>query len=112
VGWESDIAALNETVRDAFGGEVPVTITQSGVPANATGIFDRAHREVDPESGASIHVTRPTLGLLLSDLPFVPQLEDQVQVDGQPHPFRVVDVQPDGQGMVVLHLHDVLPEDP
>lgn len=84
-----------------------VTYTSgAGAVATPRGVYDALYVKADAgEVGVSSG--GPAVFLQLADLPTSPEtdLEARVTVDGQEYTIR--EVQPDGQGGVVLLLHEV-----
>lgn len=102
MSWEDLVDLVNVAARDQLGGVATVTLADSSVEVQA--IFDRTHRHIDPDTGVTISTDDPRLAIRLADLPFEPDLETRVTWGDQT--YRVIDVQPDGQGMAVLRLHE------
>ena len=67
IDWASKVFAPNIKV---FG--QPATVTQAGVSQDLSGIFDEAYADVDVVDGMPVTTTSPCLGVVLTDLPFVP----------------------------------------
>ena len=94
---------LNAAVVGAFA--EPVTITTTGGAVETRGIFDSRHFEVqdgDGEVGISELVT--TLAI---DLAETGPVTSGDTVLARETTYRVSDLRPDGQGMVVLELEVV-----
>lgn len=87
---------LGEPVVYSATGETDVTVYA---------VFDGIYEEVDPNTGAVIVSTKPSIGVRDADLPRAPKNNDRVTVRGAIH--RVVEVQTDGQGGSKLLLHKV-----
>lgn len=78
----------------------------AGAVASVRGVFDARYTKVDAgEVGVSS--AGPAVFVRLADLSSDPEadLDARVTVDGQEYTVR--EVQPDGQGAVVLLLHEV-----
>jgi hypothetical protein len=60
--------------------------------------------EVDPDTGATVQSTQPTLGVDLDDLAQTPGPGDVWQVDGVT--YNVIESHPDGQGGAMLIGHE------
>lgn len=103
MSWSDQVAGLNDAVMDCLGDSV--TVSHEAVTVAVEGIFSRVHQEVDPDTGAPISVSQPTLGVRLSDLPFAPEA-DLTEVTAEGSTFLVRDIQLDGQGMAILVLHE------
>lgn len=73
-----------------------------GNPISIDGVFDSAHQLVDPETGAPVDSTAPSLGIRLADLPEEPEPDDEVEI-GEVTYF-VDTVEEDGQGGAKLIL--------
>lgn len=65
-------------------------------------VFDSAHVEVDPDTGAPVSSNNPVLGVRLADLPNEPTSRDRVRVRGAL--YRIGDVQPDGVAGALIIL--------
>jgi hypothetical protein len=69
-------------------------IPRSGSPYYIDAVFDKAHVEIDQDTGAAISSTDPALGVQLSQLQGAVRKGDQVRVDGVL--YEIADNQPDG----------------
>lgn len=86
------------------GGGVPVVL--------ASAVFDTAHIEVDPETGAPVSSNNPVLGVRMSDLPAPPIPDsDRIRVSNMPAAmswangtYRISDAQNDGVAGATLYL--------
>ena len=107
--WSNAVADLQEACLDIFGVPVhyiPCVNKRPGLGGQAievTGIFDDNRETVTVAGGMDAVVPRPVVELRLSDLGIDPMEGDEVQVEGVS--YRILDVQPDGHGAVVLVLH-------
>lgn len=79
-------------------------IPKSGPAYNISAVFDKAHVEIDQDTGAAISSTDPILGVQLSQLQTPPRKGDRVNVGGTV--YVVADSQPDGQAGARLKLHE------
>jgi hypothetical protein len=99
-------AADGAIVADAgLGG--PVSYTPDGGDAvTVNGIFDEAYQRLDV-GGPGISSVGPAVFLRLEDLPSDPRVDRAAAlvIEGVTYVFH--EVQPDGQGGVLLHLHKV-----
>lgn len=73
------------------------------LPVEIRAIFDAAYQEVDPQTGVAIGSAMPAIDVRLADLPTTPSPGDKVGARG--NYYRVVSLQPDGQGAAKLVLH-------
>jgi hypothetical protein len=111
--WASAVSDLQEICLDTFG--IPITYVPSvsqrpelgGRAIQVMGIFDDNREMVDIMSGGSggmdAVIPRPIVELRLSDLSINAKEEDEVMVNNIT--YRILDVQPDGHGAVVLVLN-------
>lgn len=113
--WQRAVGDLQTACRDTFG--VPVTYIPSvekrpllgGVAQELFGIFDEAREMVSLMGGGSggmeAVVPRPVVELREADITITPLEGDTVVVNEIT--YRILEVQPDGQGAVVLVLNRV-----
>ncbi|MCX8016451.1 MAG: hypothetical protein N2690_00915 [Rhodocyclaceae bacterium] len=87
----------------AFG--QPARLTIDGQAFDLRAIFVAAHELVEIMGDAPVSTTRPVLSVLASSLPVQPAEGDEAEVAGRR--YRIVDVRPDGLGMVKLILQEV-----
>jgi hypothetical protein len=75
-------------------------------PISLDGVFDRVHKSVDPETGASVDSRTPTYGIALDDLPAAPDAGDQLEIETGRFAgtYEVLQSQEDGQGGTMLIL--------
>lgn len=99
--WQAAVNRILDASNRVFGESVIYT-PDGGQPFSITGIFDVAHIEVDPDTGAAVTSAEPVLGLKRDDLAAEPKPRDSVTVRGIQ--YRIVDKQPDGQGGINLIL--------
>jgi hypothetical protein len=111
--WDSAVSDLQKICLDTFG--IPVTYVPSvsqrpelgGQAIQVMGIFDDDREMVDIMSGGSggmdAVIPRPVVELQLSGLGVDPMEGDEVVV--KDIIYRILDVQPDGHGAVVLVLN-------
>ena len=112
-GWSDALSDLHVACQDTFG--IPVSYIPSvekrpglgGAAIEITGIFDdnRATINLMGGGGNSMEavIPRPIVELRLADIGIDPMEGDEVQVEGVS--YRILDVQPDGHGAVVLVLN-------
>ncbi|MBF0625841.1 MAG: hypothetical protein HQL82_13660 [Magnetococcales bacterium] len=113
--WQKAVDDLHSACRDTFG--VPISYIPSlknrpllgGVAHDLTGIFDEARETVSLMGGGSggmeTVVPRPVVELRQADISITPMEGDTVVV-GEIS-YRILEVQPDGLGAVVLVLNRV-----
>ena len=113
--WQKAVGDLQSACRDTFG--VPISYIPSvekrpllgGVAHDLTGIFDEDRETVSLMGGGSggmeTVVPRPVVELRQADISITPMEGDTVMV-GEIS-YRILEVQPDGQGVVVLVLNRV-----
>jgi len=77
-----------------------------GSPATLIrGVFRDAHTEIEVGHEVAISAIAPRLGVMISDLPYFPPLEgDRVFVARLNLRWRIVDHQPDGEGLALFEL--------
>lgn len=105
MNFSDALAAADVLVRETLGEEVTYT---PGVGAEVTvfGVFDAVYVRVDAgESGISS--TGPAVALTLTDLPSSPETDTAARVTIRGVEYLAHTVEPDGQGMVRLLLHEV-----
>lgn len=86
----------------------PVIWTPStGQAVIASGIFDETYEAVDPDSGAIVASTRPRVHLMAKALPDGFDIDEGARLAIDSRTYRPVDVQPGGQGVVIVYLHEV-----
>ena len=112
--WADLAGGLLATATRTFAHKTPIVFTpQAGTPvtfndpanceAGPFAVFDAAHQVVElGEVDVPIDSTAPVLGVRLSDFPTAPSQDDTAVIDGGT--YRVVSVQPDGQGGAMLVL--------
>lgn len=101
MGWRDMTDSILKRCVSTFRTEA--TYTPAGGSALAiSGVYDRPYQALDPESGAQVMSTRPTLGIRLADLPQAPGEGDRLTIGDEA--FRVVLSEPDGQGGARLTL--------
>ncbi|MBF0401394.1 MAG: hypothetical protein HQL90_11565 [Magnetococcales bacterium] len=110
--WETLANLANQLCLGIFGSTVSYRPALRNHPELAealftvVGIFTEKNIHITlmgaGTNGLDTIVPQPTLELRLSDLTFLPLVGDEVTVDGLL--YKVVEVQPDGRGMVLLTL--------
>ena len=69
-------------------------------------IWDESYEEVDPDTGAAIQSGQPRATVRSDDLSgIVPGPDDRITRNSET--FRVVEVQPNGQGVTGIYLHGI-----
>lgn len=83
-------------------------IPKSGTPYLIDAVFDKAHLEIDQDTGAAISSSDPVLGVQLSQMQAPIRKGDRARVTskGVTTLYDVVDVQPDGVAGARLKLHE------
>jgi hypothetical protein len=112
--WASAISDLQEICLDTFG--VPVFYIPSvsqrpelgGRAIQVMGVFDNQRETVSVMTGGGgggmdAIIPRPMVELRISDLGITPMEEDEVVINDIT--YRIMDVQPDGHGAVVLVMN-------
>lgn len=79
----------------------------TGLAVITSGIFDEIWEAVDPDTGALISSTQPRVLLMTSYLPADHKTDEGARLEARSKTFRIVDVQPDGEGTVLCYLHQV-----
>lgn len=84
----------------------PVVYSAAGCdPVAIKAVWDGVYEEVDPNTGAIVVSTKPSVSVRDSDLPQPPAQGDTL-TDGD-QGYRVIEVQTDGQGGSKLLLHKI-----
>ncbi|WP_430430198.1 head-tail joining protein [Oceanicaulis sp.] len=96
-------AGVGRAFTTALGESVTYT-PQGGAGVSVQGVFTRNYVAVGQDGDLSVESVSPAVSLQSSDAPSAAQ-GDGVTVGA--HSYEVVEVQPDGFGMVVLILHEV-----
>jgi len=69
------------------------------------GVFRDAHTEIEVGQEVLISAVSPRIGVKISDLPYFPPLEnDRILIARLNLRWRIVDHQPDGEGLVTFEL--------
>lgn len=106
-GFSSLAAGIHAAAGMALGEDAVFTPVKSAPghdPIPLRGIWNGVAELVDVGNEARVSTTAPILDIRLSDLPGLPKDGDLVEVLGKT--YRVIDAQPDGQGMVRLILKE------
>lgn len=109
MGWRDLVANVQNTSARTF--PEPVLYTPEGLTEIAiNGIFREPHVATDLSNAVEVSSEQPTLDVVLADLPQDPSskpnsLGDRVVISRLSSRYRVIDVQPDGEGMAKLFLH-------
>lgn len=104
--WGRAVNRLLGAAKREFGENVTYTPANRPGPSFVVdGIFNEMYQEVD-QGGVVVTSQQPNLGIRLSDFPNPPFNEDKVAIRG--FMYKVIDVQPDGEGGAKLLLHQVV----
>ena len=102
MGWASHLATADRAVLGVLGG--PVLYGPGvGEAVEVRGIFDASYVKVDAGTAGGSSVG-PAVVLRLADLPSDPE-DDDPTITAAGTAYRVREVQRDGQGGVLLLLH-------
>lgn len=104
MAWRDQVARMDATLVEHFG-DPTIYTSSSGQAAQPKGIFDDAFVHVDAGE-AGVTSTGPAVFYRLVDLPTDPE-NDEPELVIAGVTYRVIDVQKDGQGGVMLRLHRV-----
>ena len=110
MGWRDLVANVQGTAARTFPEEV--LYTPQGLSEIAiTGVFREPFVASNPGGDMQVSSTQPTLDVVLADLPQAPSalpegLGDRLVVSRLGTRFRVVEIEPDGEGMAKLYLHE------
>jgi len=95
--------SMSATVLATFGEPVRFHFEEQTRDWPCQGVFTAAHQEVDASTGVSVSSVQPVLEVRQSDLPAMPTEGDAVTVQGLR--YLIVEVRPDGHGLLKLMLH-------
>jgi len=95
--------SMTATVLDTFGEPVRLHLEGQEPDLPGRGVFTAAHQEVDASTGVAVSMVQPVLEVRQADLPSAPTDGDAVTVQGQR--YLIVEVRPDGHGLLKLLLH-------
>lgn len=70
------------------------------------GVFDEAFKDVANLDPLEANTVMPVIGVRLSQMPVMPQQNDQVRIASVNRLYYVIDVKPDGHGHAKLMLGD------
>lgn len=99
------MAVGDRIVRSQLGEDDPITYTPGvGDPVFVTGVFDDAYLRVDAGQ-PGIASSGPAVFLSLGDLPTDPETDTAATVTIAGVMYSPYEVQKDGLGAVLLHLH-------
>ena len=106
MGWADHVAAIDSAVQRHMGDALEYR-TGYGEVFALVGVFDAAYVRVDGGGEAGVSTVGPVLFARVIDLPadYADDRDANVIVSGVE--YRVHEVQPDGQGGVLLLLHRV-----
>lgn len=102
-GWAQHVASIDRAVMRHVGGTV-MYAAGNGSAIPVPGVFDVSYVKVDAGT-AGVGSVGPAVFLRLSDLPCDPEKDDPT-ITAEGKAYRVREVQPDGQGGVLLLLHE------
>jgi hypothetical protein len=105
VGFSDALALADQAVQDHLGD--PVTYTPGvGAPVAVTGVFDAVY--VNAASGkAEVSTGGPAVFLMVADLSSDPTTDLNLRVTIYGVTYKPREVEPDGKGGVLIHLHQV-----
>ena len=102
MAWPELLAAVDRAALQHLGGAVRYT-PNAGAPVDVEGVFDANYVRADAGQ-AGVVTSGPAVFLRLADLPSDPETDEPtITVGGTT--YRVREPQKDGQGGVVLLLH-------
>ena len=84
-------------------GEPVVYFCDGHDPVSIQAVYDGLFEEIDPNTGAVVVSSKPTIGVRDSDLPATPAIGDTLTIGAQG--YKVIEAQTDGQGGSKLLLH-------
>ncbi len=96
---------LDSDYREMIEGDFSESVTISdgaGQEASIRGLFEKSYLEVNPDTGAAVMSTKPRVSVWPSGIAFTIRQGHTVMAGGKS--YRVRELQPDGQGCVVLYL--------
>lgn len=96
------LAACMDVFGDAHSVDFAAPVVVKSAFGTGRGVFDAAHELVDTGGEFPVSTTAPVLGIRLSEFTVVPEMGNEVVIDGAN--YRIDDVQPDGQGGAKLML--------
>lgn len=103
MGFPDHLALGDSRALEHLGGAVTYA-PGVGSPVSVRGIFDALYVHVDPGVGhAGISSYGPAIFLKLADLPSPPDTATRLTINGTL--YKAHEIQPDGIGGVLLHLH-------
>jgi hypothetical protein len=105
VGFADLLAVGDRLVRTTLGETVTYT-SGVGVVVSVAGVFDQAYVKSDLGQ-VGVSSSGPAVFLTLADLPSDPMTDAAATVVVRGKTFTAYEVQPDGQGAVLLLLHEV-----
>ncbi|MBI1383042.1 MAG: hypothetical protein GC161_18380 [Planctomycetaceae bacterium] len=119
MGFRALAGLTNNAVQGLLGGAVVFYLVPGQPPREVRGLFDREHYSASAGEAPQLSSTQPSITFTVEDLtaagiePRGGEAGHNViaaAVDGG-GTWRVIDVQPDGLGMVVCTLHQAAPYD-
>lgn len=105
MSFDAAILAAARAALVHLGGAVTYT-PGVGDPAAVRGIFDATFVLVDTNSNAGVASEGPAVFLVLADLPSDPETDEDARVTVAGTTYRAHTVKKDGQGGVLLLLHE------
>ena len=102
---------MQGTAVRTFPESVTYQATANDVPVSITGVWSDSHIQVDPDTESTVSSTNPLLDVILSELPGQAPTEGaRVIRDADPSiVYKLIDHQPDGQGMTRFELQTSRP---
>lgn len=98
------VSEMDRTITEAVGGPVSYT-PDGGVAVEVDGVFDASYQlAVTSETG--VMATAPAVFFRLEDLPDDPVVDSNQSITYGGVTYNVTEVKPDGQGGVMLLLHE------
>lgn len=97
------LAKADRAVQGVLGGAVTYT-PGTGAAVEVRGVFDAAYVRVDAGQ-PGVSSCGPAVFLRLADLPSDPRTDEDATVTAEGVVYCAREVQPDGLGGVILHLH-------
>lgn len=105
MGFTDALAVADRAVRQQLGETVTYT-PGVGEAVEVEGVFDAVAQVVDPENPGVV-TPSPAVFLTLDDLPSNPETDTSSRVTIRGTTYRAHTVRADGQGGVLLQLHEV-----
>lgn len=103
-GFDKLTAGIHSAIQGAFGEDAEY-FPRGGGSISLTGVYNDQFVSVDPNTTQNITTQQPTLGIKRSELGRDPVKGDRVQLRDKS--YLIHDAQEDGEGWIVLFLHEV-----